>query len=152
MLEAKELFEMTLQVSTEKMINIGALPHGGRRIVPISGGRFSGDRLNGRVLPGGADWVLVEPDGSFRIDVRLTLETDDSQSIYMQYDGLFYAEADVLERYYSGASISEDEYYLRTQARFETSASNYQWLNHIVSVGKGRKIDGGVSYQMYHVL
>ncbi|MFT6100200.1 MAG: hypothetical protein ACJAYF_002752 [Arenicella sp.] len=88
MLETEELFELSLSVGMSEMINVGELPLGGRRIVPVNGGSFRGSKLNGEVLPG-ADWVLVEPDGSFRIDVRLTLKTDELQFIYMQYNGFF---------------------------------------------------------------
>jgi len=151
MLETEELFELTLNVGMSEIINVGELPLGSRRIVPVKGGSFVGSKLNGEVLPG-TDWVLVEPDGSFRIDVRLTLKTDDSQFIYMQYTGFFHASPEVLARYYRGESIAEHEYYLRTRASFETSAPQYQWLNHIISVGKGRQTSNGVAYLFYHIL
>ena len=151
MLETEELFELTLDVAKHEAINIGALPIGSRRIVPVTGGRFEGRKLSGQVLPG-ADWVLVEPDGSFRIDVRLTLKTDDSKFIYMQYKGVFHATPEVLERFYLGEPLVDKEYYLRTRVSFETSAPKYQWLNHIVSIGKGRQIPNGVAYDLYHIL
>src|SRR4051812_24395647 len=47
-----------------------------RRIVAITGGTFAGPQLRGRVLPGGADWQLVQPDGLARLDTRYTIETD----------------------------------------------------------------------------
>ena len=45
--------EITLAPAQE----VGETPHGRRRIVPITGGSFRGERLSGRVLPGGADWL-----------------------------------------------------------------------------------------------
>jgi hypothetical protein len=151
MLETEELFELSLSVGMSEMINVGELPLGGRRIVPVNGGSFRGSKLNGEVLPG-ADWVLVEPDGSFRIDVRLTLKTDELQFIYMQYNDFFHASREVLARYYRGEPLAEHEYYLRNRASFETSAPQYRWLNHIISVGKGRQTLNGVAYHLYHVL
>ena len=44
---------MTLQVVVEGAQKIGAVPLGTRATVPISGGRFEGPRLRGRVVPGG---------------------------------------------------------------------------------------------------
>jgi hypothetical protein len=151
MLQTKELFELTLSIAIHEIVDIGALPLGSRRIVPVTGGSFKGEKLRGKVLPG-ADWVIVEPDGSFRIDVRLTLETDDLEFIYMQYKGLFHAAPEVLKRYYQGEPIAEEEYYLRTTAHFEASAPQYRWLNHIITVGKGRQIKNGVAYRLYQVL
>jgi len=41
----------------------GEVPGGRRRIIEILGGTFEGPNIRGRVLPGGADWQLVRPDG-----------------------------------------------------------------------------------------
>ena len=41
----------------------GAAPFGHRRVVNILGGPVTGEKLNGRVLPGGADWQIVAADG-----------------------------------------------------------------------------------------
>src|SRR3546814_19386151 len=38
------------------LIAIGASPFGDQRLGYITGGRFFGPRLNGLVLPGGANW------------------------------------------------------------------------------------------------
>ena len=35
-----------------------------RRMMVIGGGRIEGPHLTGEVLPGGADWQLLAPDGS----------------------------------------------------------------------------------------
>ncbi len=37
---------------------LGETPQGRRRIIGITGGRFSGERLSGRVLAGGADYYM----------------------------------------------------------------------------------------------
>ena len=50
------LFTMTLQVSG--MQAIGATPNGNRRIGLVAGGTFEGARLKGKVLAGGADWII----------------------------------------------------------------------------------------------
>jgi len=58
-------------------LQLGASPYGERRIVPITGGRFQGPGLAGRVLPGGADRQLVRRDGAVSLDATYELETDD---------------------------------------------------------------------------
>lgn len=43
--------------------DLGDVGKGGRRIVPITGGEFSGPQMRGEVLPGGADWQVLRSDG-----------------------------------------------------------------------------------------
>src|SRR6187431_2366383 len=67
--------EAHVQVGTP--FEVGAVPRGRRRIVSINGGTSSGPNgLNGRVLPGGADWQIIRADGFADPDTRYTLETD----------------------------------------------------------------------------
>lgn len=47
---------MTLRLGTAPTQKVGEGPHGTRLIFPIVGGGFEGDRLRGKVLPGGGDW------------------------------------------------------------------------------------------------
>ena len=62
---------------------LGEAPHGRRRIIPITGGRVSGERLSGRVLPGGADWQVVRADGVAELDARYTIETGDARYAWL---------------------------------------------------------------------
>ncbi len=43
---------------------IGLSSHGFRVIVPVIGGTIRGPKVNGEVLPFGADWILLRPDGT----------------------------------------------------------------------------------------
>ena len=54
----------------------------------FSTGSFEGPKLKGTVLPGGACWMLMRRDDVLEIEVRITLETDDKQQIYMNWKGL----------------------------------------------------------------
>ena len=54
-LQSAPLMVLDLDVPFAEMLSIGATPAGRRRIAPVAGGSFSGDRLRGTVLPGGAD-------------------------------------------------------------------------------------------------
>jgi hypothetical protein len=60
---------------------------GRRLIIPVVGGHVEGPKLRGKVLPGGTDWIMVRGDGSFHLDVRITLQTDDDHLIGMTYGG-----------------------------------------------------------------
>jgi hypothetical protein len=115
---------MTLRLSTAPAQNFGAGPRGARLTFPITGGAFAGDRLRGKVLPGGGDWVLKRPDGVLELDLRITLETDDGALIHMTFEG-------VRDDGAKGAP------YFRTLPRFETAETKYSFLNRLLAVGAG---------------
>ena len=72
---------MSLKLQVDAMQTIGAAPGGDRRVGLVAGGTFTGEKLNGTVLPGGADWIVSRPDGCMTLDVRLVLQTDDGALI-----------------------------------------------------------------------
>ena len=144
------LFTMALQVSG--MQPIGATPIGNRRVGLVAGGTFEGARLKGTVLPGGADWIIVRPDGATTLDVRLVLETGDGASIGMTYRGMRHGPAAVMERLNRGDPVEPSEYYFRTAVAFETAAAKYDWLNRVIAVGTGRRPPEGPVYDVFEVL
>jgi hypothetical protein len=151
-LASRHLLTLNLDVDFAYIQTIGDTGRGRRRIAPIQGGRFAGDRINGVVLPGGADWVMLRPDGLIMIDVRITLKTDDSALIYCTYQGLFKAAPDALARFARGQPLGEDEYQLRTHVRFETGIAAYGWLNDLLAIGVGRQLSTGPEYKIFEIL
>jgi hypothetical protein len=128
-------------------------PYGIRKVVPVTGGSFTGERLNGVIEPlGGHDWALVRADGSLVLDVRLTLTTHDGARILMTYSGVRSGPAEVLERLARKEPVDPSEYYFRIVPRFETGSPDYQWLNNIVCVGYGERLDVGPRYTVYEIL
>ena len=79
---------MALRLETSATQDIGSTPQGRLTIFPVTGGSFEGERLRGKVLPGGGDWVTAQGDGTFTLDLRVTLETDDGDLIYMIFSGV----------------------------------------------------------------
>jgi hypothetical protein len=130
---------------------LGDTPQGRRRIIAITGGRFSGERLSGRVLPGGADWQLVRPDGVADLDARYTLETSDGALIYVRNRGYRHGPADILKRLASGESVDPGLYYMRTTPRFETGDARYAWLNRIICVASGARRRAAVDLDVFEV-
>ena len=54
-----------LEATLGQPLDLGDIAQGHRRIVPLSGGKFTGPELNGELLPGSsADWQIVLPDGT----------------------------------------------------------------------------------------
>src|SRR5258707_12084155 len=127
-LRSRPLFR--LEIALHPVQEVGATPVGMRRVVPVSGGRFEGERLRGTVLPhAGSDWLLGRGDGAFQQDVRLTLATHDGALILMSYRGVRFASSEVTARLARGEAVDRSEYYLRTAPFFETGDRRYSWLN-----------------------
>jgi hypothetical protein len=142
----------TLDLTVGKIQSLGAGPHGERRIAEVTGGTFAGPRLNGRILPGGGDWILIRPDGVTQLDVRVTLETTDGALVYLSYRGLRHGPPEVLERLARGEDVPATDYYFRTTPVFETGAAGYLWLNKLIAVGTGHRRPHGPVYTVYEVL
>ena len=120
---------MVLRFATSATEEIGSTPHGKLSIFPVTGGSFEGERLRGKVLAGGGDWVVAKTDGTFDLDLRVTLETDDGALIHMTFTGV----------------RDDANHYLRTLPRFETAAPQYAFLNRLLAVGIGEiRSDGPV--------
>jgi hypothetical protein len=142
-----------LSADLEAPQQIGATPHGTRRIIYVKGGAFEGPKLTGKVLPGGGDWLLVRPDGASELDIRGTLQTDDDHLIYVQYRGIIHAPPAIMQRWAAGEKDTDPSlYYFRTTPVFETGSEKYGWLNRIVAVGVGRRTTTGVAYRVYAIL
>ena len=150
-LKSKHLFDLTLSLHVG--IDAGATPWGGRRVVPVSGGQFAGERLRGEVLPhAGSDFLLTRTDGAVQQDVRLALKTDDGAIILMTYRGVRHGPTEVIARLTRGERVDPSEYYFRTAPFFETAAPKYAWLNAIIAVGVGERRPSDVLYKVFEIL
>ena len=125
----------TLQAETGARTVIENGPQGTRTIVQVVGGRFEGPRLKASVQTPAGDWITNRSDGSYRLDVRLTLKTDDGALILVTYNGIGQTTA-------AGAS-------LRTAPLFETGDSRYVWLTRLQAVGIGERVGATVTYNIY---
>jgi hypothetical protein len=130
-------FELRAQVGAP--LELGTVPGGARRIVSILGGTFEGSGMKGRILPGGADWQIVRPNGVAELDTRYTLETDSGQLIYVQNRGIRHAPAEVMQKLLAGLAVDPSLVYFRTVPVFETSAPELQWLMRSIFVGTGER-------------
>ena len=149
-LKHQHLITLSLVVDFAAMVTIGKTPAGLRRIAPVTGGTFAGERLNGTVSPG-ADWVINRPDGVMVIDVRLLLNTDDGAAIYLSYQGRFLADTAAMERFAKGEWLDPAEYSLATTAKFECGDEQYAWLNNVIAVGTGQRTATGPIYDIFEI-
>jgi hypothetical protein len=81
------------------------------------------------------DWITNRADGSYRLDVRLTLKTEDGAPILATYNGIGLTTD-------AGAS-------LRAAPHFETGDSRYARLTRLQEVAVGARAGSTVSYDIY---
>jgi hypothetical protein len=115
-------------------------PLGTKVAVTVSGGSFVGPKINATTPDGVAagDWLTVLADGTFSLDVRLSLRTDDGADIYVTYTGF-------------GKPNEDGTASIRTSPRFETGDERYAWLNGLYCVALGTTTPDGVEYDVYAV-
>jgi hypothetical protein len=133
--------------------DVGTGPFGHRMNITVQGGEVSGERLKGKMVGAGGDWLLVCSDGYGRLDVRATFQTPDGAYIYMQYFGLLEMTPGVLGILGGGDQPTDyGEQYFFTAPRLETGDERYAWVNRTVFVGEGRVLPGPrVEYRVYRV-
>ena len=104
---------------------LGQTPLGRRQAIPITGGRFAGPGISGRILPGGADYQLVRADGGVVIDADYFLETDDHVVIHVRNVGI------IVPPKSPGAAA-----YPWAAPKFDAPAGKYGWLNDAIFVSR----------------
>jgi hypothetical protein len=102
-------------------------PQGDRIAYPITGGTFTGPRLNGTFLGVGADFSIVRANNQFSPDGISILQTSDGANILFKDRG-----------YQSGN-------YVYGSVTFETGAEKYAWLNSVVAVSRALVTTGDTS-------
>lgn len=145
-------FVFEARVKVDKPLVVGPASHGLRRVVPIGGGTVEGPALTGTVVPGGADWQYVRPDGVLEVLAKYTFKADDGTLIMVDNRGVRHAPPAVMERLTKGEPVRGDEYYFRTTAQFEAPLdSKYAWMNRAVFVGVAERQPDAAVIRFYRV-
>lgn len=131
----------TLWASFGEIHTIDGAPFGTRVIVDVTDVRIESEGLNARMKgQATADWASLAADGTFQLDVRATLESDDGALILAQYMG----RCD-----FSNPEAPGPVY---ATPRFETGDPRYAWLNKLQAVMKGKvELPTHITYGIYAV-
>lgn len=114
---------------------------------------MEGPNIKATLAKPSGDWIRVQPNGDWKLDVRLLMLTDDNQAIYSHYSGVVVWTPELQEKVAAGKQIAGDEIYFRSAPYFETSSEKYAWLNRTLAIGKLNKFGGGeVVYDLFEVL
>jgi hypothetical protein len=145
-------FAFELQAEIGAPLDFGETQNGHRRVIPITGGRVEGPRLKGRILPGGADWQILRPDGAAELDARYTIQSDQGALIYVVNRGVRHGPPQVLERLNRGEPVEPGSYYFRSVATFETGAEECVWLTRAIILGTGERYPDKVVLRFWELL
>ncbi|WP_006244860.1 DUF3237 domain-containing protein [Mycolicibacterium tusciae] len=148
-LPVEHLFDMHVNLQPAQPI---MTPVGMRMTFITTDGVIDGPKLQGELLPGGGDWLLVGSDGVGRVDVRATIRTHDDALIHYEARGIIKVPADALARLTAGEVLGFDETYVRTTPTFETADERYAWLSGLVAVGYNILSPNHIDYRIYRVL
>src|SRR5690606_15222507 len=113
---------LTIHVQIGPLAQVGQVPGGAARVIPITGGTFEGPRLSGQVLPGGADWQLTRPDGVTELRAHYGLQCDDGTIVQVNNRCLVVRGED-------GGRV------IRSVLSLEAPEGPHDWLNKAVFVG-----------------
>ena len=145
-------FVFELRVDIGPIVEVRKTSSGLERHIPIMGGTFSGPRISGRVLPGGADRQFVEESGLTLVDAQYVLETQDGVRIEIENRGVRDGSPAVLQRLAAGEVVDPKEYYFRTTPRFHPRNGPYEWLKKCVFVASGERYANLVVVKVWKVL
>ena len=139
-LETRYAFTITVRIA--EVTTAGDTGHGVRRIIPIIGGEVRGEKVNGKVLPFGADFQIIRPNELIDLEAKYAFETDDGAVVYIDNRGIRFGPVELLQKLKRGEPVDPKLIYFRTVAKFETGAEKYRWLmQHIFVASAARHAD-----------
>ena len=140
-----------IAVTVGPIRELGAMPGGRRRLVPILGGVVSGPRLEGEVLPGGADWQVGRADGILELVARYAIRTTTCVEIAVTNRGLRRAPPAIMERLARGEPVDPALVYFRTVPTFEAPVGDYDWLNRSIFLASAARLPDQVRLRIFEV-
>jgi len=139
-LQTRYVFTITAEIAD--VTTAGDIGHGVRRIIPIIGGEVKGEKVNGKVLPFGADFQIIRPNELIDLEAKYAFETDDGAVIYVENKGIRFGPVDLLQKLKRGEVVDPKLIYFRTVPKFETGSEKYRWLmQHIFVACAARHAD-----------
>ena len=144
-------FVFEIRANVDAPLVIGQSSQGLRRVIPILGGSVAGPRLNGIVVPGGADWQYVRPDGVLSLEARYTLQADDGTLIMVTNRGMRHGPPDIIEKIGRGEDVPAEAYYFRSAAEFEAPIGKHDWLNKALFIGIAERKAGAAIVRFHQV-
>ena len=128
----------------------GLNSRGKRRIIPITGGSVTG-QVNGKVLPGGADFQIVVSETTTDLDARYMIELDNGEHIFVQNHALRRGSASDIAKLVRGEPVAPEAIYFRCVPTFEVSSPALEWLTQSIFVGTGARFPDRVQISIFRL-
>lgn len=141
-----------IDVEVGPIQDLGLMPHGRRRIIPILGGSVRGARLTAEIVPGGADWQYVRTDGILELVARYSIRTHDGVDIAITNSGMRRAAPTVMAALSRGEPVDPALVYFRTVPVFEAPDGPYAWLNCSIFLATAARLPDRVQLRVFEVL
>lgn len=132
--------ELIMHLHVQCQVDMEVKDDGGGylRVIPIVGGNFQG-KVNGTIVPGGADWNTSRNNDTSHVFAKYLLKTDDGEYIGIENEGKI-NNLEPLE--------------IKTTPRFQVdSNSKYGWLNngvYVASLMPG-ELEGQIEIVIYRM-
>src|SRR5262245_52652281 len=130
----------TCSISTEYIMTLHAPLDPPQRVAPdleiynaCLGGWVRGPAIEGTIIPPSGDWMRVLPNGTAKLDVRVSILADDGSIIFVSYAGRICGYEKARNRRSPGEPLKTDDAYFIISPTFETTSAKYGWLNDIVA-------------------
>ena len=149
-IETRFVFTVTVRIA--EVTSAGDIGHGVRRIIPIIGGEVKGEKVNGKVLPFGADFQIIRPNELIDLEAKYALETDDGAVIYVENRGIRFGPVELLQKLKRGEPVDPKLIYFRTVPKFETGSEKYRWLMENLFIGSAARHADRVVIDVHQVL
>ena len=149
-LQTKYVFTITVRIGD--VTTAGEIGHGVRRIIPIIGGEVRGEKVNGEVLPFGADFQIIRPNELIELEAKYAFETDDGAIVYVENKGIRFGPVELLQKLKRGEPVDPNLIYFRTVPKFETGSEKYRWLMEHIFVGSAARHADRVVIDVHQVL
>ncbi len=150
--ELQTKYAFTITVHIAEVTVAGDIGHGVRRIIPITGGEVRGEKVNGKVLPFGADFQIIRPNELIELEAKYAFETDDGATVYVENRGIRFGPVELLKKLTRGEPVDPKLIYFRTVPKFETGHANYRWLMENLFVASAARHADRVVIDVHQVL
>ena len=149
-LQTKYVFSLAIKIGPP--IVAGDFGYGTRRIIPILGGEVRGEGIKGTILPHGADFQTIRPNGFTELEAKYAFEMDDGAMVYIENVGIRFGPSELLDRIAKGETVDPALIYFRSVPKFETGAEKYRWLMEHLFIGVGARHPDRVEIEVHQVL
>ncbi|KAJ5811493.1 hypothetical protein N7474_007794 [Penicillium riverlandense] len=155
------VFTMRAYLSRENSFTIPKIKDGPSRVIlPITHGFIEGSGIKATIIPGGGDWILMDPSTNVcHLNVRTQARTSDGKhNIYVHYPGVLRVDeagGKVMGWASDAKSTQYGDHDWFASPVIETDDPACKWVETSLFVGQGRYViddDGSaVEYQIFKV-